>query len=107
MRTTNDIEESLYLWNTSSNLLGVNLMERYIVYVDLLNKASTMNGFKDASEMWKRQYEMEKFDKNIDELWKEIKPLYDEILVFVKGKLKKANVINEKLISMHIIGRSL
>lgn len=39
--------------------------------------------------MWKSRYETENFVENLDELWEQVSPLYDELHTYVINKLKE------------------
>lgn len=64
-------------------------------------------GFSDNGEMWRHEFETETFVEDMENLWKEVEPLYLELHTYVKNKLR--NVYGDKigdddLIPAHILG---
>lgn len=43
----------------------------------------------DAGEMWRARYEDDTLVQSVDELWKEIEPLYNELHKYVRHELLK------------------
>lgn len=62
-------------------------------------------------EMWRDDYESPTFIADIDELWEEVKPLYDELHKFVGNKLKNkygdALDASDGLLPAHVFGIKL
>lgn len=58
---------------------------------------------------WRAYYESENFVQEIDELWSDVKPLYDELHTYVLNKLKEKypqlKEKNDNLIPAHILGK--
>jgi peptidyl-dipeptidase A len=61
----------------------------YARVVDIANEGARELGFSDAGQMWRSGYDMEPdaFAAETDRLWGEVKPLYDELHCYVRGKL--------------------
>ncbi len=61
----------------------------YQRFVELTNAGARELGFKDAGEMWRSGYDMDPdaFAAETDRLWGQVKPLYDELHCYVRGKL--------------------
>ena len=82
----------------------------YQRFVELGNKGATELGFQDMGQIWKGRYDMsgEAFTKEMDRLWTEVKPLYDELHCYVRAKLRKkygTDKIGEKApIPAHVLG---
>lgn len=66
--------------------------------------------FSDMGEMWRRGYESENFIEDLDNLWMQVKPLYDELHRYTRKKLKEryGNEIDvsDGLIPAHVLGKS-
>ncbi|GJQ76283.1 hypothetical protein Trydic_g14330, partial [Trypoxylus dichotomus] len=45
--------------------------------------------FADTGDMWRSRYETENFTQNLDELWSQVEPLYDELHTYVRNKLQE------------------
>ena len=86
------------------------MRERFARYVELGNKGAKEIGFADMGALWKSGYDMppEAFEADIDRLWKEVKPLYDELHCYTRGKLQKAygkdKVRDKAPIPAHLLG---
>ncbi|WP_298775867.1 M2 family metallopeptidase [uncultured Shewanella sp.] len=59
--------------------------------VALANEGANDLGYKDLSELWRSQYDMkpEDFSKELDNLWTQVKPLYDSLHCYVRGELNE------------------
>ena len=67
-------------------------------------------GFKDLGELWRAGYDMTpaEFEKETDRLWTQVKPLYDGLHCYARGKLQekygKERVPDGKPIPAHLFG---
>ena len=61
-------------------------------YVDLANQGARELGFDDTGAMWRSKYDMPPDDlaREADRLWEQVRPLYDALLTFVRGRLRRA-----------------
>ncbi|MEW5850197.1 MAG: M2 family metallopeptidase [Myxococcota bacterium] len=89
--------------------ISVPMKDKYARYVDLANKGARDLGFKDFGEMWKSRYDMTpaEFEAETERLWTQVKPLYDQLHCYVRGKLRAhyGNVVPEKgPIPAHLLG---
>jgi peptidyl-dipeptidase A len=46
-------------------------------------------GYADYGEYWRDSYEDDNFVNNVDEMWKQVEPLYTELHTYVRRKLQK------------------
>ncbi|XP_066520226.1 angiotensin-converting enzyme [Hoplias malabaricus] len=77
----------LYAWEGWHNKSGVPLRDLYPDFVQLSNKASTMDGFEDTGAYWRSWYESPTFEKDLENLYQQILPLYQNLHAFVRRKL--------------------
>lgn len=86
-----DYDEMLWLWEQWHEKTGKLMRSDYGKYVELMNKAAVANGNADAGVMWRNRYEYDddKLHEKVDELWSQVKPLYDELHKYVHRQLKK------------------
>lgn len=89
MAASTDYNELEYIWTNWHDNSGRLMRNDYKNYVKLMNDASKLNGFNDAGEMWKFDYEDSNFAENMDKLWQKIEPLYMELHKYVTRKLAK------------------
>lgn len=61
----------------------------YRRFVELTNEGAKEMGFANTGEMWRAGYDMSPadFEKETDRLWAQVKPLYEELHCYVRGKL--------------------
>lgn len=102
------------------------MRDGYIRYVELNNKAAHLNGnfilkylkckifknkfldFADGGKMWLQAYEDENFVAKVDAAWAEVEPLYNELHIYVRRRLK--NIYGDQmddsddLIPAHVLG---
>lgn len=108
MAVSEDFDELAYIWKEWRDASGKNMRDDYKVYVELSNKAAAMNGMSDYGAMWRESYEDENFIENIDKMWSEVEPLYNELHTYVRRKLNK--IYGDKmdpesnLIPAHLLG---
>ncbi len=64
--------------------------ERYLKYVALANDGARELGFGDVGAMWRSSYDMppEAFEADLERLWAEVKPLYEELHCYARAKLR-------------------
>ena len=60
-------------------------------YVSLVNEGSKNLGFSDAGGLWKSRYDMTpaQFETEMERLWGQVKPLYEDLHCYVRSKLAK------------------
>jgi len=61
----------------------------YQRFVELTNEGAREMGFANTGEMWRSGYDMSPadFEKETDRLWAQVKPLYEQLHCYVRGKL--------------------
>ncbi len=63
----------------------------YVRFVELVNEGAKEMGFADAGEMWRSGYDMPaaQIGPETDRLWEQVKPLYEQLHCYTRGKLGK------------------
>lgn len=87
MATSRSYKRLLYAWEGWHNSSGVPLRSLYPEFVELSNKASRMDGFEDTGEYWRSWYESPDFKQDLENLFKQLEPLYQNLHAFVRRKL--------------------
>ncbi|XP_038634663.1 angiotensin-converting enzyme [Scyliorhinus canicula] len=77
----------LYAWEGWHNAAGNPLRDKYTEYVNLSNIASQMDGFEDTGAYWRSWYDSNSFEADLENIYKQIKPLYLNLHAFVRRKL--------------------
>ena len=86
------------------------LKERYARYVELGNEGAREIGFKDMGALWRSGYDMtpEAFEADIERVWQDVKPLYDDLHCYVRARLRdkygKEKVPEHAPIPAHLLG---
>jgi peptidyl-dipeptidase A len=82
----------------------------YQRFVEIVNTGAKEMGFADTGEVWRGAYDMkpDEFAQETERLWGQVKPLYDELHCFVRGKLNAkygdAVVPKDGKIPAHLLG---
>ena len=63
----------------------------YARMVELINEGAQELGYKDAGDLWRGGYDMpaEDFAAEVDRLWGQVKPLYNQLHCYVRGTLNE------------------
>jgi peptidyl-dipeptidase A len=78
--------------------------------VALANEGAREIGFRDLGERWRGGYDMPPadFERDVDRLWSEVKPLYDDLHCYVRARLQRRygreRVPDGKPIPAHLLG---
>uniref|UniRef100_A0A8C1I8C2 Angiotensin-converting enzyme n=1 Tax=Cyprinus carpio TaxID=7962 RepID=A0A8C1I8C2_CYPCA len=87
MATSRSYKRLLYAWEGWHNASGVPLRSLYPEFVELSNRASRMDGFDDTGAYWLSWYESPTFKQDLENLFKQLEPLYQNLHAFVRRKL--------------------
>jgi peptidyl-dipeptidase A len=90
--------------------VGAPMREPYRRFVELANEGARELGYEDLGVMWRAGYDMkpEEFDAVAENLWQQVKPLYDELHCHTRSVLAKKygadKVPAGKPIPAHLLG---
>jgi peptidyl-dipeptidase A len=86
-RNYDELTEAWTGWHSTARPLR----KEYARFVELANEGATELGFADLGAMWRSGYDMppEEFTKEAARLWGQVKPLYDSLHCYVRGRLQK------------------
>uniref|UniRef100_A0A8C6M1T4 Angiotensin-converting enzyme n=1 Tax=Nothobranchius furzeri TaxID=105023 RepID=A0A8C6M1T4_NOTFU len=108
MAESRDYDELLFAWKGWRDSAGKILRQDYKRYVELANKAATINGHSDNGAFWRSLYETPTFEEDLETLWKELEPLYLNVHAYVRRALYRnygPDYINLKgPIPAHLLG---
>jgi peptidyl-dipeptidase A len=90
MAESRDAEELKRAW-IGWHAIGAPMRQRYARMVELGDKGSRELGFADAGALWRSNYDMppDAFEKELDRLWGQLRPLYLSLHAYVRGQLGK------------------
>ena len=88
MAKSRDPDELLELWQ-GWHTISVSMRKDFERYVELGNEGARDLGFQNLGDLWKSRYDMkpDDFAKEVDRLWEQVKPLYQDLHCYVRGRL--------------------
>jgi len=91
MGTIRDPVKLQEMWTSWHDNVGAPMLEDYARLVTIANDGARELGFKDVGAMWRSGYDMsdEEFAREMDRLWMQVKPLYDQLHCYVRAKLNE------------------
>jgi peptidyl-dipeptidase A len=108
MQKSRDYNELLEAWN-GWHTVSPPMRQMYGRYVALSNEGARDLGFADVATMWRSRYDMppEAFEPEMDRLWGQLKPLYQDLHCYVRGKLAQkyaGKMKDQGPIPAHLLG---
>jgi len=109
MATSRDYDELLELWQ-GWRTVSPEMKPLYSRQVELANEGAQGLGYQDLGKMWRSNYDMpaDDFAKELDRLWGQVKPLYDDLHCYVRAELGKTygtdKVPQDGPIPAHLLG---
>jgi peptidyl-dipeptidase A len=91
MGTNRNPEELAEMWTSWHANVGAPLAQDYARMVVLANDGARELGFANVGELWRSNYDMtpQQFSALTEQLWQEVKPLYDELHCYVRARLNE------------------
>ena len=109
MAESRDYDELLEMWQGWREV-SPPMKALYTRQAELANEGANGLGYKDLGAMWRSNYDMpaDDFAKELDRLWGQVKPLYDDLHCYVRSELGKEygedKVPQDKPIPAHLLG---
>jgi peptidyl-dipeptidase A len=109
LATSRDYGQLLEAWRGWHDT-AAKMRPDYVRFVELANEGARELGFKDLGVMWRAGYDMspEEFDAVAEQLWQQVKPLYDNLHCYARAKLAakygEDKVPAGKPIPAHLLG---
>ena len=90
MATSRDYDELLEMWQGWREI-SPSMKPLYTRQAELANEGANGLGYKDLGAMWRSNYDMpaDDFANELDRLWGQVKPLYDDLHCYVRSELGK------------------
>ncbi|XP_022825180.1 angiotensin-converting enzyme [Spodoptera litura] len=108
MSHSRDWDELQHIWTEWRRNTGRRVRDLYEQLVDLTNQAARLNNFTDASAYWMFPYETNNMRQEVDEVWEQIKPLYELLHAYVRRRLRESygpeRISRSAPIPAHILG---
>ncbi|KAJ1523168.1 hypothetical protein ONE63_001059 [Megalurothrips usitatus] len=103
-----DAEELKYIWVEFRKAAGDKLRKQFTEYVQLSNEAARLNNFTDTSEEWLEDFEAADFPQQVQKLWEQLRPLYEQLHAYVRRWLHEkygdAVLARDGYIPAHLLG---
>ncbi|MBI1364563.1 MAG: peptidase M2 family protein [Alphaproteobacteria bacterium] len=76
---------------TRKNADGASMKDDFVQMVALANKGAKELGYADVGAMWRSGYDMppDEFAGEVDRLWGQVRPLYEQLHCYVRAELNK------------------
>jgi peptidyl-dipeptidase A len=109
LKKSRKYDEQLEAWKGWHSIAPV-MKDKYARYAELGNKGAKEIGFGDMGSLWRSGYDMtpEEFEADIERLWQEVKPLYDDLHCYTRKKLRakygKDKIPDKAAIPAHLLG---
>ena len=109
MASSRDYNELLEMWQ-GWRTISPDMKPLYIRQAELGNEGAQGLGYKDLGAMWRSNYDMpaDEFAKELDRLWGQVKPLYDDLHCYVRSELGETygedKVPQDQPIPAHLLG---
>lgn len=109
LATSRDPQKLLEAWK-GWRTISVPMRGRYQRFVELSNAGARDLGFKDTGALWRSKYDMppDAFEKEMERLWTDVRPLYESLHCYVRARLQakygKELVPDGKPIPAHLLG---
>ncbi|MCP3661004.1 MAG: hypothetical protein GY696_00675, partial [Gammaproteobacteria bacterium] len=106
LATSTDYNLLQYVWGAWRNATGRKVKALYKQYVQLGNLGAKHAGFQDLGDAWRSSYEDPTFKQDLEKLWQQILPLYEQIHAYVRMSLNKIypGKFGTSAIPAHILG---
>jgi len=109
MATSRDYDELLELWEGWREV-SPQMKPLFVRQSELANEGANGLGYADLGTMWRSNYDMSpnEFADELDRLWGQVKPLYDDLHCYVRTELGKKygedKVPQDQPIPAHLLG---
>jgi peptidyl-dipeptidase A len=90
LRRSRDIAELDEAWR-GWHAIAAPMKDRFTRYVELANRGAREIGFDDVGALWRAGYDMRPadFEHDVERLWSEVAPLYDDLHCYVRARLQQ------------------
>jgi peptidyl-dipeptidase A len=91
MSSSRDPDELLKVWQ-GWHQIAVPMKDKFTQAVQMGNQGAKELGFENMSDLWRSSYDLSPhdFEQEMDRLWSDIKPFYEQLHCFVRAQLNKS-----------------
>ena len=89
MGKVRDPDKLKEMWTSWHDKVGAPMRDDYSRLVDIANEGAKELGYGDVGALWRSGYDMpaDEFSSEMDRLWTQVKPLYDQLHCYVRSRL--------------------
>jgi peptidyl-dipeptidase A len=90
LKKSRNFDELTDAWRGWHAISQGEMKEKFARYAELGNKGAKEIGFADMGALWRSGYDMPpaEFEADIERLWQDVKPLYDDLHCYTRKKLR-------------------
>ncbi len=90
LKTSRNPSELLAAWKDWHSVAKP-MKAKYERIIELGSEGARELGFRDLSEVWTSKYDMpsDQYEKTIDRLWDQVRPLYEQLHCFMRSRLNR------------------
>ncbi len=91
MESNRNPSELKEMWTSWHDSVGRQMKGDYVRLVEIANEGARELGYADVGALWRAGYDMpaDEFSQMVDRLWSEVKPLFDDLHCYTRGKLNE------------------
>jgi peptidyl-dipeptidase A len=106
LATSDDYDLQKYIWNQWRTVTGDKMIPQYKQYIGLSNKGAQNAGYSDMGAEWRSAYEDPGFQSQLEHLWQQVLPLYEQLHTYVRRNLQNhyPGKFQTSAIPAHILG---
>jgi peptidyl-dipeptidase A len=95
-----------YAWESWRDVSGKPIKNTYKQFVDLSNQGARNDGFEDTGAWWRSWYEDPTFEEEIEKLWYQVLPLYEQLYAYVRKTLRDRVYFSKikNVLPAHVLG---
>ncbi|HMJ89923.1 MAG TPA: M2 family metallopeptidase [Candidatus Acidoferrum sp.] len=89
MGTVRNPDKLKEMWTSWHDNVGAPMKKDYVRLVTIANEGAKELGYTELGAMWRSGYDMsaDDFAREMDRLWLQVKPLYDQLHCYVRARL--------------------
>uniref|UniRef100_A0A8D8R5L9 Angiotensin-converting enzyme n=1 Tax=Cacopsylla melanoneura TaxID=428564 RepID=A0A8D8R5L9_9HEMI len=108
MAKSRDWDELEHTWIEWRRRTGGKVRDLYEQLIELSNYAANLNNLTDFGQYWQFGYESPFFRQEMEDVWEQVRPLYEQLHAYVRRKLRDMygpeKISKEAPLPAHILG---
>lgn len=108
MAKSRNWDELQHVWTEWRRNTGQLVKDTYEQMVQISNEAAKLNNFSDTAEYWNFPFESPNLHQELEDVWQEVKPLYEQLHTYVRRRLREyygpEKISRQAPLPAHILG---